>query len=352
MVQFRPGAGWKRGPVAALAALLLPAWATHGFAEDGDGAAASPSPVPAAEQAQPGPPGPVPGSYEVFESPGFVVRYVNCDGSPPIADRLTVPRRLSSRYTGMEATVRVSLDGGVPGEIQLVEGAPQLLEAVHWHVERARFAAGEPACVLLHYRVVDTVVKASEIVDFRVWVDVQAEASGDVSAAEVADTLADENLARFIADRVASWTLPPMTRGGEPVSFSTSLRVAVKLVPTSWTGYEMEAELIRSGPRPVETTRPRFPRRVATVARRGSVVLEFYVDEEGEPMDPEVVESEPAGVFDRYALAAIRRWRYRPLVLDGEPVPFGPVREVMEFDAGYQEAPRRERRSLFTIGGG
>ncbi|MEJ2513903.1 MAG: energy transducer TonB [Gammaproteobacteria bacterium] len=304
---------------------------------------------PAAEL--PPPASPVPGDYETLTTPGFVVHYVNCDGSAPVADRLTLPRRLSSRYTDMEATVRVSLQDGVPGDIQLVEGAPQLLEAVHWHVERARFAAGDPACVLLHYRVADTVLKASEIVDFRVWVDVQADASGEISAAEVAEPLADESVARAIVGQVASWSLPPMSRGGEPVPFSTSLRVAVKLLPSSWTGYEMEAELLRSGPRPVTTTSPRWPRRVTTVARRGSVVMEFYLDAEGRPIDPEVVESSPAGVFDRYALAAIRRWRYRPLVLDGEPVPSGPVREVMEFDAGYQEEPRRERRSLFTIGG-
>jgi protein TonB len=33
-----------------------------------------------------------------------------------------------------------------------------------------------------------------------------------------------------------------------------------------------------------------------------------------------VVESTPPGMFERAALRAIERWRYRPAVVDGEPV--------------------------------
>ncbi len=41
------------------------------------------------------------------------------------------------------------------------------------------------------------------------------------------------------------------------------------------------------------------------------------MNKKGEPEDVHVVSAEPAGTFDRAAIAAVRRWRYEPLVIDG-----------------------------------
>jgi len=272
------------------------------------------------------------GAYEVIESPGFVLHYVNCDGSLPTADRLTLPRRLSSRYTDMTATVRARLDGGTPAQIELVAGDEPLLEALHWHVERARFAPGEPACVLLRYEVVDTVVKASEILEFRVWVDAQVGSDGALLDARLVDELEDEDVANAILSQIATWMLEPGSRDGQPAARNTSLRVGVRLQPTGWTSYSTATSLVRESPRPIKTESPPFPRRLRRIANSGVVVLEFMVSEDGEPFDVSVVRAEPEGVFERHAVSTIKRWRYQPTVVAGMPVISGPIRQAIRFN--------------------
>ena len=274
------------------------------------------------------------GAFDVLEQPGFVLRYTNCDGTLPTADRLTLPRRLSSRYTDMTATVRAELKDGRPATIALVEGDEPLFDAIRWHVERARFAQGEPECVLLHYQVVDTVRKASEIVEFRVWVDAVLRADGTVESAVLADELANEIVADAILRQVAEWKLEPTVREGEAVPVETSLRVEVHMEPSGWTTHTISTRMARRGPRPTRMASTSFPRRAASAARRGAVVVEFMVSEKGKPVDPRVVDSDPPGVFDRYALATIKRWRYKPDKINGEIEMTGPVRQVIRFDAG------------------
>jgi protein TonB len=52
----------------------------------------------------------------------------------------------------------------------------------------------------------------------------------------------------------------------------------------------------------------------------GAVTVEYTVDESGAVRDPRVLESSPKGLFDEATLDALRRWRYRPKLVDGEPV--------------------------------
>jgi protein TonB len=60
---------------------------------------------------------------------------------------------------------------------------------------------------------------------------------------------------------------------------------------------------------------------VAVVARiAGVVVLEATVDRDGRVQSVKVLRSVPA--FDRAATDAVSQWRYAPLMLNGQPVPF------------------------------
>jgi TonB family protein len=69
----------------------------------------------------------------------------------------------------------------------------------------------------------------------------------------------------------------------------------------------------------IRTVGPEYPERALTQKITGSVTVEFIVDKKGETQDVHVVSAEPAGTFDRSAIAAVRRWRYEPPTVNGVP---------------------------------
>ncbi|HEX9708066.1 MAG TPA: energy transducer TonB [Steroidobacteraceae bacterium] len=62
---------------------------------------------------------------------------------------------------------------------------------------------------------------------------------------------------------------------------------------------------------------PAYPARARERDTEGWVDLEFTVTKDGTTRDPSVRAAEPAGVFDRVAMDAVKRWRYEPRVVNG-----------------------------------
>ena len=52
-------------------------------------------------------------------------------------------------------------------------------------------------------------------------------------------------------------------------------------------------------------------------------------------LDVRVVSAEPAGTFDRAAIAAVKRWRYEPLVVNNVPQEV-PARTTIRFNLPSQ----------------
>lgn len=71
---------------------------------------------------------------------------------------------------------------------------------------------------------------------------------------------------------------------------------------------------------PVARFEPRWPREALINRTEGWVVVEFTILEDGTVQDAVVVESHPGHLFDRSAVRAIERWRFRPRVIDGVAV--------------------------------
>ena len=82
---------------------------------------------------------------------------------------------------------------------------------------------------------------------------------------------------------------------------------------------------------PIVQVAPQYPRRAMERGLEGYVLLEFTVTREGNVHDPRVIESS-SGLFDRAAIEAVLRFRYRPRVIDGEPVDVPGVRFRMTFE--------------------
>lgn len=68
----------------------------------------------------------------------------------------------------------------------------------------------------------------------------------------------------------------------------------------------------------------------AAKSESGFVVLELEIDASGTVTQASVVESIPAGVFDKSAIEAAKKWRYKQKLVDGKPVAFR-VRLPIEF---------------------
>lgn len=76
---------------------------------------------------------------------------------------------------------------------------------------------------------------------------------------------------------------------------------------------------------------PRYPSRALSRGIEGWVLLEFTIDEVGVAIEPTVVDSDPPGVFDRAAVNAVRKWKYRPKTEDGRAVKRPGVRQMVSF---------------------
>jgi protein TonB len=71
---------------------------------------------------------------------------------------------------------------------------------------------------------------------------------------------------------------------------------------------------------PLTRIAPRYPRKAALKGIEGWVKVEFTVLEDGSVADPVVLDAKPGRIFNRAAIKAILRWKFRPKLVDGKPV--------------------------------
>ena len=82
---------------------------------------------------------------------------------------------------------------------------------------------------------------------------------------------------------------------------------------------------------PIFQVPPQYPRRAAERGIEGCVVLKYVVTEVGSVRDPEVIQSIPQGIFDRAAIRAALRYKYKPLIRDGNAVEVEGVTQRITF---------------------
>ncbi|MDD3765537.1 MAG: energy transducer TonB [Nevskiales bacterium] len=82
---------------------------------------------------------------------------------------------------------------------------------------------------------------------------------------------------------------------------------------------------------PIVKVAPIYPSRAASRGIEGWVLLEFTVTETGAVRDPVVIEAEPAGIFDRAAEKAVLKFKYKPRVENGKPIPVPHVQHLITF---------------------
>ncbi|WP_426360192.1 energy transducer TonB [Pseudocolwellia sp. HL-MZ19] len=71
---------------------------------------------------------------------------------------------------------------------------------------------------------------------------------------------------------------------------------------------------------PIVRIEPKYPMQAARDGKEGWVKLSFTINEIGGVEDVEVIEAQPKRVFDKEAKRALRKWKYKPKVVDGKPM--------------------------------
>lgn len=83
---------------------------------------------------------------------------------------------------------------------------------------------------------------------------------------------------------------------------------------------------------PLVRVQPQYPRRALERGIEGSVVVEFTVTEHGTVENARVIEASPQGYFERAALNAISKFKYKPTVVYGKAYASKGVRFRMAFE--------------------
>lgn len=85
---------------------------------------------------------------------------------------------------------------------------------------------------------------------------------------------------------------------------------------------------------PMVRVQPMYPPTAAQQRIEGWVQLEFTITKSGSVSSPRVLKAHPPGIFDRAALQAIRKWKYKPKIVEGQRVerPGIKVRLTFELD--------------------
>ena len=106
-----------------------------------------------------------------------------------------------------------------------------------------------------------------------------------------------------------------------------AVQVDVDIDMSGTGGFSSDGEYL-----PIVKVQPIYPRRAQTRGIEGHVLLRFTVTSTGAVRDPVVVESKPPGIFDRAAINAALKFKYKPKVVNGEPIEVSGVLNLIKFE--------------------
>jgi len=81
---------------------------------------------------------------------------------------------------------------------------------------------------------------------------------------------------------------------------------------------------------PIVVIRPMYPRDAAMQGLEGWVKVEFTITAIGTVKNPRVIDAEPRRIFNREAIRAILKWKFKPRVIDGVAVD-RPATQIIDF---------------------
>lgn len=106
-----------------------------------------------------------------------------------------------------------------------------------------------------------------------------------------------------------------------PTEFSPLVRSLLLALPmAALISIASPALAVAGPPTPLKTDPPNYPAEAARRGTEGFVEVEFVVGADGKVSGINVLNAEPPRLFEREALAAVRRWTFNPATENGTPV--------------------------------
>ena len=83
---------------------------------------------------------------------------------------------------------------------------------------------------------------------------------------------------------------------------------------------------------PFLTVQPEYPARAAQRGIEGWVIVEFTVDSLGRVVQPRVIDAQPSNIFNKSAINAVQRYKYKPRVVHGSATTVHGVKQRIVFN--------------------
>ena len=122
----------------------------------------------------------------------------------------------------------------------------------------------------------------------------------------------------------------------QPLEFDMDMDVnVVNTAPTSQVALEINSSGMSSGDGeylPIVKVAPIYPRRAQTRGISGYCIVEYTVTKTGSIRDPQPVDCQPSGVFESASVKASLKFKYKPRVVDGEPIEVAGVQNKFTYE--------------------
>ncbi|GAB2681768.1 TonB family protein [Aliiglaciecola aliphaticivorans] len=82
---------------------------------------------------------------------------------------------------------------------------------------------------------------------------------------------------------------------------------------------------------PMVRISPKYPASAAREGVEGWVKLQFSIDATGAVQNIQIIDAHPKRTFDREARKALKKWKYRPQIVDGKPTEQRGLEVVLDF---------------------
>jgi periplasmic protein TonB len=161
----------------------------------------------------------------------------------------------------------------------------------------------------------------------------------DVTARKIADIVVpnkeiEVNVKEVKPEKVEDPEEPPPEL--QPLEFDMDMDVdVVNLAPSTQVKVSINSSGMSSGDGeylPIVKVAPIYPRRAQTRGISGYCIVEYVVTKTGSIRDPIAVDCSPQGVFESASVKAAEKFKYKPRVVDGEPIEVAGVQNKFTYE--------------------